>query len=85
MARDRLSKVEALKRIQAQIPLSCKISCADVEIDNSGSRQDETRGQVEHFVENMKRLSHCRPMLFRKLLVVFALFLFVVFSFFAVS
>ena len=84
MARDRLSKEEAVKRIEAQIPLSCKISWADVEIDNSGSRL-ETRGQVEHLVENMKRLSHCRLMLFRTLTAVFALFMFVVFSFFAVS
>ncbi|WP_225364848.1 dephospho-CoA kinase [Secundilactobacillus silagincola] len=45
MARDHLSKKEALERINAQMPLAEKVKRADVVIDNSDS-VDKTKAQV---------------------------------------
>lgn len=63
MGRDGVDEEQALKRIQAQIPLSSKCGWADVVIDNSHDRHS-TRQQVEKLVESMNRLSSCRRFLY---------------------
>lgn len=50
MARNQLSKSEALQRIEAQIPIAKKVEWADSVIDNSGSLVD-TRQQVEKWLQ----------------------------------
>lgn len=47
MARDGLSRAQALKRLAAQMAPSVKRTYADIVIDNRGS-VEETRAQVEH-------------------------------------
>lgn len=56
MARDSVSKADALQRIEAQMPLSEKCRRADFVIDNSMTREN-TRKQVVQLYEEMKRLS----------------------------
>lgn len=53
MVRNNYSKEEAMRRIDAQMPLQEKIVQADVVIDNNGS-QDSTRQQVANFINNLK-------------------------------
>lgn len=50
MARNQLSRSEALQRIKAQIPIAKKVKWADSVIDNSGSLVD-TRQQVEKWLQ----------------------------------
>lgn len=50
MARNQLSRSEALQRIKAQIPIAKKVEWADSVIDNSGSLVD-TRQQVEKWLQ----------------------------------
>jgi dephospho-CoA kinase len=52
MARNHLSREEAITRIKAQMPLSEKQKRADYVIDNSGSRQ-ELRKQVDDFLRKV--------------------------------
>ena len=56
MARDSISKADALQRIEAQMPLPEKCKRADFVIDNSMSRED-TRKQVVKLYGEMKRIS----------------------------
>ena len=56
MARDGITDVEALQRIQAQMPLAEKCRRADIVIDNSSDR-DFTMQQVWKLHEEMKKLS----------------------------
>jgi len=53
VVRDFFSREEAVKRIDAQIPLEEKIGVADFVIDNSGGIE-ETEKQVRELVEKLK-------------------------------
>lgn len=53
MARNGYSRAAAQARIAAQLPLSVKVTKADVVIDNDGSRE-ETRRQVAQLVEDLR-------------------------------
>lgn len=53
MARDKLSKKEAQKRIDAQMPLMEKVKRADVVIDNEGSLMS-LREKIKKLVENRR-------------------------------
>jgi dephospho-CoA kinase len=48
MARDRISREEAISRIDAQLPLEEKIAYADYVINNNGT-VEETMDQVTRF------------------------------------
>lgn len=53
MARNRLSRAQALQRIGLQWPLQAKLSLATVVIDNSGTLQ-QTRRQVDRLLETLE-------------------------------
>ncbi len=53
MARNKLSREEALKRIQSQMSSAEKLKYADFEIDTSGTFA-ETRSQVEDLYKKLK-------------------------------
>ena len=53
MARDGLTEVEAMARIQAQMPLRDQEALADVVIWNDGT-EDETRERVGRLVASLK-------------------------------
>lgn len=59
-SRDKLTAVEALSRLRAQMPLAEKRAYADVIIDNSGSLA-ETRRQLESFWKNLRLRSGNSP------------------------
>lgn len=63
MTRDRLSEEQALKRIEAQIPLVSKCLWGDVVIDNSKDIIT-TRLQVERLVHSMNAQSYQRRRLY---------------------
>lgn len=54
MARNGFTEEEARARIGAQMPLALKVARADYVIDNGGS-PEETRRQVEHLWEALRR------------------------------
>ncbi|WP_167629531.1 dephospho-CoA kinase [Listeria valentina] len=54
MARNGLSKEEALARIRAQMPINDKVKLADFVVDNSGTKQ-ETEKQVNELLHDLKR------------------------------
>ena len=51
--RDDLDKEDALKRINAQMPLEEKIKKADIVIDNSGSKE-ELKHKIENLINNRR-------------------------------
>jgi len=53
MSRNKLTREEALKRIESQMPSAEKLKYADYEIDTSGTF-DETRIQVENLYKKLK-------------------------------
>lgn len=53
MARNRLSRAQALQRIGLQWPLQAKLSLATVVIDNSGTLE-QTRRQVDRLLETLE-------------------------------
>ena len=53
MARNHLSREEALKRVESQMPSAEKLKYADFEIDTSGTFE-ETRQQVEELYAKLK-------------------------------
>lgn len=55
MARDHLSEEEALQRIQAQMPISEKVTLADVVIDNSCTKE-ETLRQIKYTLQQWSAL-----------------------------
>ncbi|MHC5251872.1 dephospho-CoA kinase [Listeria kieliensis] len=54
MARNELSKEEALARIRAQMSINNKVKLADFVVDNNGTKQ-ETEKQVNEFLHELKR------------------------------
>lgn len=54
MARNELSKEEALARIRAQMSINDKVKLADFVVDNSGTKQ-ETEKQVNELLHELKR------------------------------
>ncbi|KAL4068138.1 dephospho-CoA kinase [Scleroderma citrinum] len=56
MSRDNCSRAEASPRLNSQLPITSKISYADIVIDNSGTRS-ELEDQVELCVKRLKRVA----------------------------
>ena len=72
MARDNLSELEALQRINAQMPLSEKCRKADFIVDNSNEK-DLTRQHTYTLYAQMQRLAIRQKILRRFLLFVIGL------------
>ena len=72
MARDNLSELEALQRINAQMPLSEKCRKADFVVDNSNER-DLTRQHTYTLYGQMQRLAFHQKMLRRFLMIIVCL------------
>ena len=57
MRRENISRTDAVKRIETQMPQDEKKRFADYLIDTSGNR-DDSRRQTEKLVEELRRLAH---------------------------
>ena len=55
MARDKLSREDALSRIRSQLPIEQKRSLADLVIDNSGSWEAAEKQVREHYAAWLSR------------------------------